>query len=376
MGRESLGWSWAATMLLCVSSLGSAAANESVPVSAADAAAIAASENEMRAVYGRVKDVVWEDGGRKAMPGEYDYFFVFFEGNEDFALQVRKGAWAMHTSVFDADAQGLIGELVRAETRVFRRPPQQKNPLMPQWHMLIGSPFALSVVTEAEWPAGLGRPAVAGGSGSDRGREGRGAVGKGPNVATAKQLRRGIYAYEQGDYESAHATLQPLAEQGVAGAQQKIGAMYHHGYYVSQDQSRAVEWMKRAARQQDAKALNDLGVFYHEGNGVPKSFETAAMLYYHAADQGHCVAQLNIGGLFFNGDGVEQDDEQASHWFSRASKCGDARASREGAKWLRAVRRRSPPSGGSITPCVPCSPMPDPTMAMGSCVNPGHPNNC
>ena len=50
----------------------------------------------------------------------------------------------------------------------------------------------------------------------------------------------GLEAFNQGDYTTVLNTFRPLAEQGDASAQFKLGVMYHQGLGVTQDDEEAV----------------------------------------------------------------------------------------------------------------------------------------
>jgi len=64
----------------------------------------------------------------------------------------------------------------------------------------------------------------------------------------------GFDAYHRGDYATALNTFRPLAEQGEAQAQFKLGVMYHQGLGVTQDNEEAVRWYRQAANQGLASA--------------------------------------------------------------------------------------------------------------------------
>ena len=61
-------------------------------------------------------------------------------------------------------------------------------------------------------------------------------------------------AYERGDYATAYREWLPLAEQGDAEAQFKLGVMYMNGHGVQQDYAEAATWFGRAAEQGVAQA--------------------------------------------------------------------------------------------------------------------------
>ena len=52
----------------------------------------------------------------------------------------------------------------------------------------------------------------------------------------------GLDAFHEGDYTTVLNTFRPLAERGEAQAQFKLGAMYHQGKGVEQDDEEAVCW--------------------------------------------------------------------------------------------------------------------------------------
>jgi TPR repeat protein len=72
-------------------------------------------------------------------------------------------------------------------------------------------------------------------------------------------------SYERGDYAAALRVWRPLANQGNAASQFKLGNMYHHGEGVPQDFAAAVTWYRKAADQGDAEAQLHLGNMYDFG---------------------------------------------------------------------------------------------------------------
>ena len=51
----------------------------------------------------------------------------------------------------------------------------------------------------------------------------------GSSVVFGDDFRDGVYAYDSEDYKAAHKILLPLAEQGPAKAQFKLGLIYEQG---------------------------------------------------------------------------------------------------------------------------------------------------
>ena len=93
----------------------------------------------------------------------------------------------------------------------------------------------------------------------------------------------GQAAYQRGDYATALREFRPLAEQGNALAQNKLGYMYRNGIGVTQDYAEAVKWYRKAAEQGYAKAQFNLGIMYDNGLGVPQDYAQAHMWFNFAA---------------------------------------------------------------------------------------------
>src|ERR1035438_2231773 len=70
--------------------------------------------------------------------------------------------------------------------------------------------------------------------------------------------------------------LLPLAEQGNASAQARLGLMFHEGRGVAQDYKEAARWYRLAAEQGSADAQVNLGVMYGQGQSVAPDYKEAA----------------------------------------------------------------------------------------------------
>jgi TPR repeat protein len=84
-------------------------------------------------------------------------------------------------------------------------------------------------------------------------------------------------AWERRDFAAALQLLHPLADQGNAEAQMKLGFMYVTGEGIPQDYAEAVKWFHLAADQGQANAQCFLGLMYFEGRGVPRDYVSAHM---------------------------------------------------------------------------------------------------
>ncbi len=110
------------------------------------------------------------------------------------------------------------------------------------------------------------------------------------NSGYAADYVRGFNAYSEGDYATALAEWQPLAEQGDSGGQFGLGLLYANGWGVPQSDDKAFEW------------------------------------YSVAADLGFPAAQISLGKMYSIGFGAPLDIVQAHMWYSVAALLGDFNA--------------------------------------------------
>jgi hypothetical protein len=76
----------------------------------------------------------------------------------------------------------------------------------------------------------------------------------------AQDLNKGLKAAQSGDFATAMKEWRPLAEQGLAGAQNNLGLMYDKGTGVLQDTIAAHMWFNIAAANGNTKAAGDRDV--------------------------------------------------------------------------------------------------------------------
>ena len=116
-------------------------------------------------------------------------------------------------------------------------------------------------------------------------------------------FRRGLTAYDEGDYATALR-----------------------------------EW-RSLAQQSDADAQNNLGVLFFKGQGVPKHYEIAVVLFRLSAKQGNSTAQSYLGGMCGLGQGVKKNLVTAYIWASLGAYNGNEK----GAKLRDIFAKRMPP---------------------------------
>ena len=143
------------------------------------------------------------------------------------------------------------------------------------------------------------------------------------SIARAGPYEDGSSAYERGDHATALRLLQPLADQGSAQAQYKLGRIYYNGGDVPQNYAEAAKWFRRAADQGNSTAQHFLGMMYEHGEGVPQNYAEAAKWVRKAANQGSIYAQQDIGLTYYNGaEGVPQNYAEAARYFRKAADQG------------------------------------------------------
>jgi TPR repeat protein len=150
----------------------------------------------------------------------------------------------------------------------------------------------------------------------------------GIGAAFAGPVEDGVSAYEKGDYETALKLWRPLAEQGDPEAQRSLGQMYDSGRGVAKDDAQATMWYLKAAEQGNAGAQNRLGMKYIYGlKSSPADVVVGLSWFEKAAYQGDVDAQRTLGELHESGDfGVPRGHAQAVAWFRKAAKQGDVRS--------------------------------------------------
>jgi len=87
-----------------------------------------------------------------------------------------------------------------------------------------------------------------------------------------------------------------LANAGRAEAQYRLGKLYLKGQDVSQNYSKAREWLQRAAEQKHARSQNQLGIIYADGLGVDKSCKIAKF-WFNQIEPGNYVFKQAQGNL-------------------------------------------------------------------------------
>ena len=188
------------------------------------------------------------------------------------------------------------------------------------------------------------------------------------------QSQKGMRHYKPDDVATALNELRPLAAEGDADAQFKLGSLYYQGFGVPQDFKEAIAWLRKAAEQNHTSAQVTLGAIYADGipGVVEKNYPQALMWFIFAAGQGDpdamefrdslglkmtpaqiaeaqklarefkpqatyvkvfedfkkgaergdAVSQFKVGLIYYGGQGVPRDYKEALAWFKKAALQG------------------------------------------------------
>jgi len=136
-----------------------------------------------------------------------------------------------------------------------------------------------------------------------------------PFMSNADQVEDANTAIKNKDFKKAYELLQPLAEEGSAEAQTRLGAMYVNGQGVEQDFSKGLSWIMKAATQ-----------------GYETARRIAFKLCLDLVNQGDTTVMYNLGYMCLKGWGGEYDTNVCLGWLENAGKIGHEKSSKMLAK--------------------------------------------
>jgi len=139
-----------------------------------------------------------------------------------------------------------------------------------------------------------------------------------------QSFQAGIAAKDRGHYATAIRAWSPLAESGLAEAQNNLGHMYEEGLGVSQNYQTSMAWYRRAAEQGLPEAQHNVGLLYYNGYGVQANPREAVRWFRQSANQGLDASEYMMGLAYYEGEGVELDYSEARKWFIKGAKKGYA----------------------------------------------------
>jgi TPR repeat protein len=137
-------------------------------------------------------------------------------------------------------------------------------------------------------------------------------------------LADALMPYAQLDYVRALKLLSPLAEQGNAVAQLKLGIIFSRGETNPPDHVAALRWFTKAAEQGEVEAQFELGRIYRDGLGTRVDGRVAVYWFERAAEKNTPHAINALGELYLGHRDVPQDFARARSWFLRGAQIGDS----------------------------------------------------
>lgn len=147
--------------------------------------------------------------------------------------------------------------------------------------------------------------------------------------APSPQLVKGMQAMDAGDFATAIAAYEPLAEKGNADAQFFLGQMYLHGIGVNSYYPTASKLLKQSAMQGLPGAQYVLGKMYESGQGVEPRADKSREWIGKAAQQGYAEAQHDLATIYEGvastyKESMVQDLSSALFLFRKAAEQGYA----------------------------------------------------
>ena len=134
----------------------------------------------------------------------------------------------------------------------------------------------------------------------------------------------GLNALDRSHYASAYRSFKPLADNGIAEAQNNLGFLYQNGLGVRRNYNTAIKWYQLAADQGLSEAEHNLGILNYRGHGVSQDYTIARRWFSKSAERGLSDSHFMIGLMFFKGEGTQVSIARASKHFTEAAKSGDA----------------------------------------------------
>lgn len=145
-------------------------------------------------------------------------------------------------------------------------------------------------------------------------------------LAQEDRFDAGVAANERGHFATALRAWLPLAEEGVAEAQNNVGHMYEKGLGVAQNYANAMQWYRRAAEQGLAEAQLNIGLLYYYGYGVATNHREAVGWFREASEGELPEAEYMLALAYEQGTGIELDYREARRLFLKSARANYAPA--------------------------------------------------
>ena len=130
-------------------------------------------------------------------------------------------------------------------------------------------------------------------------------------------------ARSDADRKKAYDLFLQAADAGLADAQYAVSQFLANGTGgVPFDETKAREWLEKAARQSYDTAMLDYASWLIDGIGGKKDYEAGFLWMKRAAESGNVAAQRQLARLYENGIGVKGDTVTAAAWYVVAKRAG------------------------------------------------------
>lgn len=129
--------------------------------------------------------------------------------------------------------------------------------------------------------------------------------------------------YVEQDQDFAFRLFLHAAGEGHAAACFYVGHYLQEGIAVEQDPELAVEWFKRGAEQEDAVCIMELGRCYCLGLGLEKDPGVGVGYYERAGELGDALAWANVGYAYETGQGARKNLYLAEYYYKKGAELGE-----------------------------------------------------
>lgn len=149
-------------------------------------------------------------------------------------------------------------------------------------------------------------------------------------------------------YKQAVSWFKLASDRGYKPSQYAIGMMYYLGLGVIKDYAIALKYLNQTSSQPEyfnsyrsilsilqdllftqtnvSSAQYELGMMYYLGIGMVKDYAIALDFFKKAAKQQHVESQTRLGIMYFKAQGLSLDLDRASYWLQKSVKSGDEQA--------------------------------------------------
>ena len=142
-------------------------------------------------------------------------------------------------------------------------------------------------------------------------------------IVYAEAFVAGLNAIDRQHYSTAFRAFKPLAEQGIAEAQNNIGFLYEKGFGVKRNYATAISWYTRSANQSLPEAQHNLGMLNYQGYGVEQNMTIAKRWFTKASDQNLGPSHYMLGLIYYEGNDTQKNPIRARVHFQKAAVLGD-----------------------------------------------------